>query len=180
MTKRQLWSRILIITGGIAMVIGAIDPLEGSVLILPGSGLVALGTYLGNEEHKVMMYRLWGFILIIIGVAAMWYISSLGGVGGATGRSAWWGMLFIPYLVGWSIVIWGAGSPLWLCSLGIINGLFYLFLFASMAMKLKEKGTLTSVMTDGGVILSIFGVVTIIGCIYRLLHQSIIQIDEQE
>ena len=38
MNARKLWSRILIIVGGIAMLLGAIDPLEGSLLILPGSG----------------------------------------------------------------------------------------------------------------------------------------------
>ena len=36
MNNRKLWSKILTIVGGIAMVIGAIDPLEGSLLILPG------------------------------------------------------------------------------------------------------------------------------------------------
>ena len=31
-----LWSRILFTVGGIAMLVGAIDPVEGSLLILPG------------------------------------------------------------------------------------------------------------------------------------------------
>ena len=46
MNARNLWARILIIAGSIAMLIGAIDPMEGSLVILPGSGLVALGTFL--------------------------------------------------------------------------------------------------------------------------------------
>ena len=43
MNSRRLWSRILKVGGGIAMLLGTVDPLEGSPLILLGSGLVALG-----------------------------------------------------------------------------------------------------------------------------------------
>ncbi|TFC06037.1 hypothetical protein E3O32_05455 [Cryobacterium mannosilyticum] len=64
MTSKALWSRILISVGGAAMLIGAIDPLEGSLLILPGSGLVALGVFLGTPDRRVVRYALWVFILI--------------------------------------------------------------------------------------------------------------------
>jgi hypothetical protein len=37
------WPRALLIVGLTGMLLGAIDPLEGSLIILPGSGLVALG-----------------------------------------------------------------------------------------------------------------------------------------
>jgi hypothetical protein len=43
MNSRRLWSRILKVVGGTVMLVGTLDPLEGSLLILPGSGLVALG-----------------------------------------------------------------------------------------------------------------------------------------
>ena len=43
MNSRTLWPRILKALGSIAMMLGTLDPLEGSLLILPGSGLVALG-----------------------------------------------------------------------------------------------------------------------------------------
>ena len=42
MNARMLWSRVLVIVGGIAMMLGTLDPLEGSPLILLGSGMVAL------------------------------------------------------------------------------------------------------------------------------------------
>ena len=42
MNSRMLWSRILKVAGGIAILVGTLDPLEGSLLILPGSGMVAL------------------------------------------------------------------------------------------------------------------------------------------
>jgi hypothetical protein len=50
MNARSIWSRVLIIVGSIAMLVGAVDPMEGSLIILPGSGLVALGTFLGRTN----------------------------------------------------------------------------------------------------------------------------------
>jgi hypothetical protein len=38
MNSRMLWSLILKVVGGIAMLLGTLDPMEGSVLILPGIG----------------------------------------------------------------------------------------------------------------------------------------------
>ena len=40
MNTRSLWSRILVIIGSIAILLGAIDPLEGSVVILAGSARI--------------------------------------------------------------------------------------------------------------------------------------------
>jgi hypothetical protein len=37
MNSRTLWSRILKVVGGIAMLVGTLDPLEGSLLILAAS-----------------------------------------------------------------------------------------------------------------------------------------------
>ncbi len=92
MNARKL-SRILIIVGSISMLIGAIDPLEGSFLILSGNALVALGTLLGQRERRVITYRAWVFILIAIGVGALWALSAVGGIGGASGHSNWWGIV---------------------------------------------------------------------------------------
>ena len=39
----------------------------------------------------------WSLLLVLIGVAALWISSALGGFGGDTGRSDWWGLLFVPY-----------------------------------------------------------------------------------
>ncbi|MEI6518949.1 MAG: hypothetical protein WCO98_02725 [bacterium] len=180
MNKRQLWSRILIIIGGTAMVVGALDPMEGSLLILPGSGVIALGTYLGKEERWIMQYRFWGFIMITAGVAALWFISMKGGLGGDTGRSMWWSSLFLPYLVGWSIIIWGPGSPRWLTWLGLIFGLFYLFSYIFIMMYPKQL-SVAHAMIDYSYF-GIIGILTIIGCIYRLLHQPKVSaaIEEKE
>ena len=144
------------------MVVGAIDPLEGSLLILPSSGLVAIGTYLSQSERRFTAYRVWVFILIAIGVGAMWGLSSVGGIGGDSGRSMWWGVLILPYLIGWSMGIWGPGSPRWLLWLGIGVSLWYL---AILAMVLARPGKLPG---GAAIVVAMFGVLTIVGCITGL------------
>lgn len=57
MNPRRLWSRILIIAGGIAMLAGAVNPVGGALLILLGNGLVALGMFLGQSERRWIAYR---------------------------------------------------------------------------------------------------------------------------
>ena len=161
------WSRILFTTGNIAMLVGAIDPMEGSLLILPASGLVALGSYLGHGERRFITYRIWVFFLITIGVMALWGLSGAGGFGGSSGRSIWWGLLVLPYLIGWSMGIWGADSPRWMLWLGLAVGLWYLALLVMVlnATRLDEASAV-------GLVLGAIGVLTISGCIYRLRKGS--------
>ncbi|NTW29139.1 MAG: hypothetical protein HGA39_07230 [Coriobacteriia bacterium] len=101
MRARSLWSRILVVVGGIGMLLGAVDPLEGSVVILVGSAMVLLGILLGQEERRVLLYWAAVFALIALGVAAMVALSAVGGIGGTSGHSMWWGVLVLPYPVGW-------------------------------------------------------------------------------
>ena len=174
MNARTLWSRILIIVGSIAMLVGALDPMEGSVVILPGSGLVALGTFLGQSDRRLIAYRVWVFILIAIGVGAMWALTRGGGFGGNSGRSMWWGVLILPYLIGWSMGIWGPGSPRWLLWLGIVVGLWYL---ALLGMVLKSSGRHHGAMSAMQsampvIIIAAIGVLTIGGCISRLRNRT--------
>jgi purine-cytosine permease-like protein len=107
MNARMLWARILIAVGGIAMLLGTVDPLEGSLLILPGSGLVALSMWLGKRERRTLVYWVWVFILIAVGVGAMFGLSAFGGIGGKSGHSMWWGILLLPYPVGWLMALAG-------------------------------------------------------------------------
>jgi len=108
MCTRLFWSRILIVFGAIAMLLGTVDPLEGSLLILPGSGLIALGVYLGKKDRRTLRYWLWVFILIAVGIGAMFVLSSFGGIGGKSGRSIWWGLVLLPYPAGWLMALVGA------------------------------------------------------------------------
>jgi hypothetical protein len=173
MNTRSIWSRILILVGSIAMLVGALDPMEGSVVILPGGGLVALGTFLGQNERRLIAFRVLVFILIAIGVGALWGLSWVGGIGGNSGRSMWWGVLILPYLVGWSIGIWGPGSPRWLLLLGIVVGLWYLKI---MMMVLKGSvghhgGHHGAMSALPGIVIGIIGLLTIAGCLTALLRR---------
>jgi len=104
MNTHKLWSRILVIVGGIAMLVGAVDPLEGSLVILPGSGLVALGIYLGNSGRELLIQWICIFLMIAFGVAALFGLSAWG-FGGVNKHSTWWGLLILPYPIGWVVGI---------------------------------------------------------------------------
>ena len=94
------------------MLLGTLDPLEGSVLILLGSGLVALGMYLGAKERRTVLYWTWAFVLIAVGVGAMFALSAYGGIGGRSGHSMWWGLLILPYPAGWLMALAGGVAGL--------------------------------------------------------------------
>jgi hypothetical protein len=170
MNARGIWSRILTIVGSIAMLVGALDPMEGSVLILPGSGLVALGTFVGQSERRVLAYRVSVFVLIAMGVGAMWALSRVGGFGGNSGRSMWWGVMILPYLIGWSMGIWGPKSPRWLLLLGIIVGLWYLALLVIILN--HSVGQRQAMLDFPAVIIGTLGALTIAGCVVRLRMAS--------
>jgi hypothetical protein len=167
MNARKLWSRILVIVGSIGMLVGALDPMEGSLVILPGSGLVALGTCLDQAERRWMAYRLGVFILIAIGVGAMWGLTRVGGFGGNSGRSMWWGVLVLPYLIGWSMGIWGPGSPRWFLVSGLVVGLFYLAILPFVATHGGGKHQYVGV-----IVIATLGVLTTVGCLYRLRRRT--------
>jgi hypothetical protein len=115
MKSSLLWSRILLVVGAVAMLLGTLDPLEGSLLILPGSGLIALGTLLRRAQPSVLRYWVWAFILIAVGVGAMFVLSAFGGIGGRSGHSMWWGILILPYPVGWFMALAGGIAGLVRC-----------------------------------------------------------------
>ena len=144
------------------MAVGAIDPTQGSLLILPGSGLLALGSLVGHSQRRVIAYQMLVFILVAIGVGAFWGLSAVGGFGGSTGHSLWWGLLILPYLVGWSMSVWGPGAPSWLCWLGVLVSLWYLAIFGAVT---AWTGLWHA---DAAVVVGALGAITIGGCIWRL------------
>jgi hypothetical protein len=168
--SRSLWSRVLVVLGSLAMVIGAIDPMEGAAIILPGSLLVALGTCLGPFDRRLIAYRVTDFLLIAIGVGAMWILSATGGIGGKSGHSMWWGLLILPYLVGWSMGIWGPGSPRWLLVSGIGVGLWYLVIVEKVLSHSKldrvDSGSLVIL------VIALTSLLTIAVCLRRLIVRN--------
>ncbi|MDZ7617469.1 MAG: hypothetical protein U1E05_10720 [Patescibacteria group bacterium] len=106
MSTQTLWSVVLVIVGLLVMLVGAIDPLEGSFVILPGSAVVAAGAFLGKSRYRMLLF--WAFVLIATGVGAMVVFTAMGGIGGNSGHSLWWGLFILPYPIGLIIGLVGA------------------------------------------------------------------------
>ena len=97
--------RPLAIAGLAGLLVGAIDPLEGSVLIVAGALLATCGAWIGGSPHRRQLA--WALGLVAVGVAALWGLSAVGGIGGPTGHSNWWGLLLVPYPIGWVMTLVG-------------------------------------------------------------------------
>jgi hypothetical protein len=92
--------------GLIAMLVGTLDPLEGSIFILGGAAVVAAGAWAFKSRFRKIIYL--AFALVALGVGAMFALSVVGGIGGNSGRSMWWGLLILPYPLGWLLGLFGA------------------------------------------------------------------------
>lgn len=95
--------KVLFIIGIVAIIIGVIDPLEGSAAILAGSLLLAISSYFLKDRYWKLFFV--GFIMIAIGVFFLFFFSSLGGFGGNSKLSWWFISLIIPYPIGWLLTI---------------------------------------------------------------------------
>ena len=104
MPLAQRLKAIIRICGITLLLLGAPDPLEGSVLIALGAIFLAWEAgQTGRKGKRLYYYCATG---IIIGVAYLFWISSLGGFGGNTsGRSWWWGLGILPYPIGWLLLM---------------------------------------------------------------------------
>lgn len=103
------WSRRFVIAGLVLMVAGVLDPLEGSVVILGGTALSALGAYFRRSRYRLPVTAL---AMTAVGVGALFGLSAIGGVGGNSGRSFWWLLLCVPYPAGWILGLLGATRKL--------------------------------------------------------------------
>jgi len=159
------WSRLVSLLGGVSLVVGSFDPMEGSVLILSGSALLALGSYLGRRDRRIVAYRMWSLILVALGVGSLFLLSAIGGVGGNSGRSAWWALLILPYLVGWSIDLWGPGVARWMSIAGVVIGTWYL---AILGMMLWHTANAAQHRIVPAIAIAVIGIATIIACAMRL------------
>ena len=101
--------RVLFPLGIACILVGSLDPLEGSLLVLPGVAVLTFDAYLSASRQRTLLT--WALVLVACGVAAMWGVSAFGGIRfGAEGRglAAWWGLFLLPYPAGWLLAVIGA------------------------------------------------------------------------
>lgn len=103
MNNTSKWLRIGFNIGVVLLVIGAIDPLEGSVVITAGSVLLAVVAWFLHDRHRKIF--LTATLMILFGVFFLFYLSSLGGFGGSSSLPNWLGMLILPYPAGWLMIV---------------------------------------------------------------------------
>ena len=156
------WQNWIVAAGYAALLAGALDPMEGSLVILPGAGSVLLGTLLDPGARPLLRSRLLSFLMIAGGVGSLWGLTQLGGFGGDSGRSMWWGTPILLYLGGWSWSVWAAGTPRWVPWFGFLVSLFYLVipLLALRAGRTQFIAVLVVVGTTG--------LLTLLGCLRRI------------
>jgi hypothetical protein len=97
-------SKILGVVGLLAMLVGLLDPLEGSVGVVVGAALCAIGARIGCSRYTTVLYS--GLILVTIGVAAMFAASTFGGI--RRESLVWWGLIIGGYPLGFFVGVTGA------------------------------------------------------------------------
>lgn len=95
------WRKVLYIGGIIMFIAGTIDPLEGSVIIALGSICMSIAKYASSDRYT--KFFIYSAVFIIIGVAFLWFISSLGGYDPV--EEWWFNILILPYPIGWLIIL---------------------------------------------------------------------------
>jgi hypothetical protein len=103
--RQRWWGGVLTFLGLCAMIAGTLDPLEGCLVILLGCAAVTLGAFLTQSRYRVPLF--WASVLIAAGVGSMVVFTMMGGIGGHSSHSAWWGLLVLPYPVGWFVGLVG-------------------------------------------------------------------------
>lgn len=106
MDNSSPWPRRLLIAGIVAMFVGFLDPMEGSVVILAGVALAAFAARALHSRYSPVLY--WALALTFAGVAALWGWSAVGGFGGPSGRSMWWALTLIPYPIGFLMAVFAS------------------------------------------------------------------------
>jgi hypothetical protein len=97
MKEKTQWIRFVFISGIVALIIGAIDPMEGSIVIVVGGICLALSTFLMQDRYKKIFLA--AGVMILVGVSSLWFVSSLGGFDPK--KEWWWSLLIMPYPLGW-------------------------------------------------------------------------------
>jgi hypothetical protein len=102
--NRSRWSRILLFVGVAAMLLGALDPLEGIVLIFPGALAIAASAMLARRYRAVAIASV---VLIALGIGGMLLATRVGGIQADTPNRSLMVLAILPYPVGWLVGIIG-------------------------------------------------------------------------
>lgn len=96
---------VLGFAGLAALLVGAVDPLEGFPLVLAGGALSVIAA----RRAASRWFRLlsWGLGLTAVGCAAMLVLTALGGIGGSSKLPAAWGLVIAPYPAGGLLLLVG-------------------------------------------------------------------------
>jgi hypothetical protein len=91
---------VLCIGGFAVMLFGVavLDLVEGALVILAGSGLAALGAFLGGSRFRKLAY--WSFGLMLVGLGVTWIVSAPGNFRGQSELTGWWILVVVPYVLG--------------------------------------------------------------------------------
>lgn len=165
MTTRERWGHALAIPGGLAVLVGGIDPLEGGIFLFAGTALLAAAAFIAPTDRAVQLARATNFALAAFGFGAVAVLSGAGGLGGSTGRPLAWAVLGLPLFAAWSLSFWGRGSLRWMNWLGLLAGGWYLTL---PLLVLRKSRTNPHILWPVLAVLAVGGLVTLTGCVWRL------------
>src|SRR6478672_11688661 len=105
MDTRYQYARVLLVAGLAVLLIGMVDPLEGSIFTLIGVGVLAIASLLSGSRYANLLT--WAVWFISAGISVMILLSWMGGVGGTSGHSAGWLVLVLPYPIGLVLALVG-------------------------------------------------------------------------
>lgn len=155
--------RALVTAGHLLTLVGALDPLEGSLLVLPGCVLVAVAAWRLSLPRRVRHYRVVVALLAVFGVSALWLISGAGGIGGRGGLPLTWALLSLPYPVALVASFSGPAAPPWVPWSGCAVGAIYLALAAFILWRPRLHSGL-----DVVALLAALGLAIVVACTARI------------
>lgn len=97
------WARRLAWIGLAGLLLAVLDPMEGAFIALPFCAVLTVSAFLATSRYRVLLY--WAFGSMFVGVGVLIVLTLIGGIGGSSGRSMWWGLLLVPYPLGWLMAL---------------------------------------------------------------------------
>lgn len=147
--SRQRWAPRVGTAGHLIALIGAVDPLEGSWLVVLGCAMAALEAWMVRDGHApgvrraqraLLAYRSGVAVMAAAGVAVLWVTSEHGGFGGSEGVHPAWALLLLPYPAALVAAFCGPGAPRWVAWGGCVVGAGYMALAVLIMLRTIGRG----------------------------------------